>query len=170
MVINDRQDFVVAPIGQVGVDLVGVDERQKIHFAELPHRLDLAEVQAEQLDERTVLAMAELVTVRDRRLRDAQALRDVRLGDGTGNPVRIRVAASASANPRARSSAAGWLGTVKRRAASVIVVEIVVTFAARNLRSGSPCRELLRFAASHATEASHERANSGPWAKDRGIL
>jgi len=57
------------------------------------------------------------------------------------------------------------LGTVRRRAASLIVGEIVFTFARRNLRFGVPTRELLLSAARHRQTASHERANLHAWAK-----
>ena len=75
------------------VEFVRVDQGEEVDLADLGHRLDLAELEAEELHERAVLAVAHLLAVPDRRLRHAHALRDVRLRDGARDPVGIGVPA-----------------------------------------------------------------------------
>ena len=58
-------------------------------------RLDLPELEPEKLHERAVLAVAQLVAVADGRLRDAQALPEVRLRERARDSVGIRVAREA---------------------------------------------------------------------------
>ncbi len=93
MVVDDGQHLVVGGVGQLGVDLVRVDEGEVVDLADLAHRLDLAQLEAEQLHERAVLAVGELVRIADRRLCDAEPNPDVRLRDRARDAVRIRVTA-----------------------------------------------------------------------------
>jgi hypothetical protein len=72
---------------------VRVDERQKVDLADFVHALDLPKLEPEELHERAVLPVAELVAIADRRLRHAEALGDVRLRDGARDPVGIGVTA-----------------------------------------------------------------------------
>ena len=60
---------------------------------EVVHVLDLLHLDVEQLHERAVLAVAELVAVADRRLADAESLRDVRLRERRRDAVGIGMTA-----------------------------------------------------------------------------
>ncbi len=89
VVVDYRENLVVARVGEVGVHLVRVDQAQEIdppHFADA---LYLPKLEPEQLHERPVLAVAELVAIADGALPDAEALREVRLGNGTRDPIGV---------------------------------------------------------------------------------
>ncbi len=72
---------------------MSVDEAEKVHAPDLADALDLAKFEPQKLHEGAVLAMAQLVAVTDRRVGDAEPLRDVRLGDGARDPVGIGMSA-----------------------------------------------------------------------------
>ncbi len=126
MVIDDGEHLEVPAVGEIRIDLVGVDQTEEVHPARFAHALDLAELEPEELHEGAVLAVAELMAVADRRLADPQALGDMRLRDGAGDAVRVWMAtqgdehvlaprcdARASAKPRARCSATSVFAGVR---------------------------------------------------------
>jgi hypothetical protein len=93
VVIDDGEHLEVLGVGDIGIDVVGVDERQKIHVADVLHRLDLLELDAEELHERAIFAVTEIVRVPDRGLGDAEARRDVGLRHGRSDAVGVGVPA-----------------------------------------------------------------------------
>ncbi len=92
MVIDDRQHLVVAPVRQLGVDFVSIDEADEVDTPDLSDGLDLPELEAEKLHEGAVLAVAHLVAVADCRLGYAEALPEVRLRERARDSVGIGVA------------------------------------------------------------------------------
>lgn len=72
---------------------MGVDEGHEVdRLLQLAQALQLLQLEAEELHQRAVLAVTQLVAVADGGGRDAHALGDVGLGDGAGDAVGIRVA------------------------------------------------------------------------------
>ena len=96
MVIDDGEHFVVAGVGQIRVDLVGVDQADEVDTADFAHALDLAKLESQELHERAIFTMTKLVAVPDGRLSDAKALSEVSLRDGARDPVRIWVTAKSN--------------------------------------------------------------------------
>ena len=108
-------DLDAVGVGEIGIDVVRVDEAEEVDLLDVADVLHLAQLDVEQLHERAVLAMRQLVAVADGRLADAEARRDVRLREraampsGSGWPRSAmrrclpRAEERASAKPRARS-------------------------------------------------------------------
>ena len=82
VVVDDREHLVVAAVRQLGIDFVRVDEGEEVDAPDLAHGLDLPELEPQELHERAVLAVAELVAVADGRL--------ARPGAGRCAPARAR--------------------------------------------------------------------------------
>ena len=93
VVIDHGQHLVVGGVEEIRVHLVGVDQREEVDLPDLLHGLDLPELEPQKLHQRAVLAVAHLLAVAHRGLRDAHALGDVGLRDGACDPVGIGVAA-----------------------------------------------------------------------------
>lgn len=69
-----------------------IDERDKVNRPRFLHALDLPQLDAEELHERAVLPVTEIVAVAHHGQRDAEPLPDVRLRERARDPVRIGVA------------------------------------------------------------------------------
>ena len=94
VVVDDGERLDLIDADHLRVDIVRVDEADEVRrLGEVVHVLQLLHLDVEKLDERAVLAMAELVAVADGRLRDAEPLRDVGLCQRGRDPVGIRMPA-----------------------------------------------------------------------------
>ena len=93
MVVDDRDRLDRVGVRQVRIDVVRVDERDEVDLPDVLRALDLPQLEAEQLHERAVLTVRQLVEIGDRRLCHTESRREVGEREGAGDAVGIGMSA-----------------------------------------------------------------------------